>query len=73
VATLFGESPDRHIASADGAPIALFSAGAGPPLLLVHGTTADHRTWRVVGPLLAARWRLHGVLWGAIGNWPTAD
>jgi pimeloyl-ACP methyl ester carboxylesterase len=61
VATLFGESPDRHIASADGTPIALFSAGKGPPLLLVHGTTADHRTWRVVGPLLAARRRLHAI------------
>jgi pimeloyl-ACP methyl ester carboxylesterase len=61
VATLFGESPDRHVASADGTPIALFSTGVGPPLLLVHGTTADHRTWRVVGPLLAARWRLHAI------------
>ena len=24
-----------------------------PPLLLVHGATADHTTWRAVGPLLA--------------------
>ena len=27
--------------------------------ILVHGTTADHRTWRGVGPDLATRWRLH--------------
>src|SRR5215213_3533697 len=26
-----------------------------PPLLLVHGTTADHTTFRVVGPELARR------------------
>ena len=42
-------------------PIAVFEAGAGPPLVLVHGTTADHRTWRGVGPDLATRWRLHAI------------
>ena len=45
----------------DGTPIAVFAVGAGRPLLLVHGTTADHRTWRSVGPELATRWRLHAV------------
>jgi pimeloyl-ACP methyl ester carboxylesterase len=29
-------------------------ATARPPLLLVHGATADHTTWRVVGPRFAA-------------------
>ncbi len=29
-------------------------ASAPPPLLLVHGATADHTTWRAVGPVLAA-------------------
>ena len=33
------------------APLA--QAGARPPLLLVHGATADHTTWRTVGPAFA--------------------
>jgi pimeloyl-ACP methyl ester carboxylesterase len=50
---------DGSVVSADGTPIAWFRegpavAGAGlPPLLLVHGTTADHTTWRVFGPMAA--------------------
>lgn len=53
------------VASRDGTPIAVFEcpplavvepapANQPPPLLLVHGATADHTTWRVVGPRLAA-------------------
>jgi pimeloyl-ACP methyl ester carboxylesterase len=38
-----------------GPPIAIFPAGDGPPLILVHGATADHTTWRTSGPLLATR------------------
>ena len=57
----FPEVPTRHVVAPDGTPIAVFSAGAGRPLVLVHGTTADHRTWRVVGPDLAARWRIHAI------------
>lgn len=49
------EAPTRTIRSRDGTPIAIFEAGAGPPLILVHGTTGDHTTFRVVGPTLAAR------------------
>ncbi len=57
----FPDVPSRRVVAADGTPIAVFSAGAGRPLVLVHGTTADHRTWRVVGPELATRWRLHAI------------
>ncbi len=57
----FPDQPSRFVASADGTPIAIFSAGRGRPLLLVHGTTADHRTWRVVGPMLARRWSVHAL------------
>ena len=39
--------PTRLIASRDGTPIAVFASGDGPPLLLVHGTAADHTTFRV--------------------------
>ncbi|HEY4189215.1 MAG TPA: alpha/beta hydrolase [Candidatus Limnocylindrales bacterium] len=55
------ERPSRFVVSPDGTRTAVFTAGTGPPLLLVHGTTADHRTWRVVGPELARRWTIHAV------------
>ena len=51
----------RIVVSPDGTPIAVFSSGEGPPLLLVHGATADHTTWRSVGPVLERRFRLHAV------------
>jgi pimeloyl-ACP methyl ester carboxylesterase len=55
------DRPSRSVTSADGTPIALFSLGEGPPLILVHGATADHTTFRVVGPMLARSFRLHEV------------
>ena len=37
------------VASPDGTRIAFWQSGGGPPLLLVHGATADHTTtWRFV-------------------------
>jgi pimeloyl-ACP methyl ester carboxylesterase len=51
----------RLVATPDGTPIAVFSAGDGPPLILVHGTTADHTTWRAVGPLLERAHRVHAI------------
>lgn len=60
--------PDRFVQPPDGTPIAVFSSGGtGPrearvgsaPVLLVHGTTADHLTFRVVAPVLGTRYRLH--------------
>lgn len=53
--------PSRHVRSTDGTPIAVFTHGAGPPLILVHGAAADHTTFRVVGPLLAERWTVHAI------------
>ncbi len=58
MAATLPETPSRLITSRDGTPIAVFEAGSGRPLLLVHGTASDHRTWRVVAPTLAGRWRL---------------
>jgi pimeloyl-ACP methyl ester carboxylesterase len=43
------------IVSADGTPIAAWRGGAGPPLLLVHGTAADHTRWAPVLPGLEER------------------
>jgi pimeloyl-ACP methyl ester carboxylesterase len=52
---LIDEAASGRVISADGTPIAWFRSGDGPPLLLIHGTTADHTTFRVVGPMFARR------------------
>jgi pimeloyl-ACP methyl ester carboxylesterase len=38
-----------QVVSRDGTAIAYWTSGEGPPLVLIHGTTADHTRWR---PLL---------------------
>ena len=56
----FLDDPRRY-RSGDGVELAVFEAipasaparHGRPPLLLVHGATADHTTWRAVGPELA--------------------
>lgn len=53
--------PDRLVASPDGTPIAVFRSGEGPPLVLVHGTIADHTTFRVVAPRLAERFAVWAI------------
>jgi pimeloyl-ACP methyl ester carboxylesterase len=45
----------EQVVSRDGTPIAVWRSGAGPPLLLVHGTTADHTRWAPVLPALEER------------------
>lgn len=69
----FAADPELVRSSVDGTAIAVFEslapadADAGAteprrdqhaPLLLVHGATADHTTWRAVGPRLAATRRV---------------
>jgi pimeloyl-ACP methyl ester carboxylesterase len=55
------ETPSRVVHSADGTSIAAFTSGDGSPVVLVHGATADHTTWRTSGPLLAARRTIHAI------------
>jgi pimeloyl-ACP methyl ester carboxylesterase len=55
------DTPSRFIDSPDGTRLAVFSEGSGPPLLLVHGTSADHTTFRVVGPMFARTWTVHAM------------
>ena len=55
------ERPSRVVASPDGTEIAVFTSGDGPPLILVHGASADHTTFRVVGPLFARRHTVHAL------------
>ena len=51
----------RVVASPDGTRIAVFATGEGPPLVLVHGAAADHTTFRVIGPMLAARYTVYAI------------
>ena len=46
--------PDRVVIAPDGVRIAAFESGSGSTVVLVHGATADHTTWRTSGPMLAA-------------------
>lgn len=58
--TMTDRPPSYRVQSVDGTPIAVFTSGEGPPLVLVHGTAGDHTTFRVVGPRLA-RLTLHAI------------
>ncbi len=49
----------ESITSADGTEIAYERRGEGPPAVLVHGSTADHRSWDWVAPLLEDELTLH--------------
>lgn len=49
----FEEEPNmEYVTSQDGTIIGYQRKGEGPSLLLVHGTTADHRRWSTVSPKL---------------------
>lgn len=43
----------ERVTSADGTAIAVAKKGQGPPLVLVHGGSGDHRNWDLVAPSLA--------------------
>ncbi len=49
----------RHsVTSADGTRIGLLTAGAGPPLLLVHGGMGRIESWQPLWGELTSRWRV---------------
>jgi pimeloyl-ACP methyl ester carboxylesterase len=48
-----------HAISADGTRIGWEAVGAGPPLVLFHGSTADRGRWAAVRDELARRFTLH--------------
>jgi pimeloyl-ACP methyl ester carboxylesterase len=53
---------ETPVTAPDGVSIAVFRSGSGgSAIVLVHGATADHTTWRTSGPLLAARHTLHAI------------
>jgi pimeloyl-ACP methyl ester carboxylesterase len=49
------------VTSRDGTPIAYERGGEGPPLVLVHGTTADHLTWEHVLPELQKHFTIYAI------------
>lgn len=52
----------QTVTSRDGTRIGFWRSGAGPPLLLVHGATADHTTtWRFVLPLLERHFTVYAM------------
>jgi pimeloyl-ACP methyl ester carboxylesterase len=50
-----------RVESSDGTTIACHVSGVGPPLVLVHGTSADHTRWVRVIPSLGARFTTYAV------------
>ncbi|WP_332898315.1 alpha/beta fold hydrolase [Haladaptatus sp. CMSO5] len=49
------------VTSADGTTIAFEKMGQGPPLVLVHGTTADHTRWEPIRPALEEQFTVYAI------------
>jgi pimeloyl-ACP methyl ester carboxylesterase len=55
------KSTVTHALSRDGTEIAYWSSGEGPPLVVVHGTPADHTRWRPLLPYLEPHATVHAM------------
>ena len=53
--------PAQTIKSKDDTPIAYRRSGEGPPLVLVHGTAADHGRWSPVLPALEESFTVYAI------------
>ncbi len=51
----------EHIVSKDGTRIAYERRGAGPPLVLVHGTGIDHTYWDLIAPGLERHFTVYSL------------
>jgi pimeloyl-ACP methyl ester carboxylesterase len=54
-------SQQKSVTSKDGTPIAYWHSGQGPPLVLVHGTAADHGRWTPVLPAFEQHFIIYAV------------
>ncbi len=52
--------PDT-VVSADGTPLAVWKSGEGPPLVRVHGATADHSRWAPALPALEEHFTVYNL------------
>jgi len=50
-----------RVRSRDGTEIGYWTSGTGPPVVFVHGTTADHTSWRMMLPYLESHLTVHAV------------
>jgi pimeloyl-ACP methyl ester carboxylesterase len=50
-----------QVQSRDGTQIGYWTSGAGPPLIVVHGGTADHTRWRPLLPYLEPHLTVHAI------------
>lgn len=55
------ESTLATVASRDGTKIGYWTSGQGPPLVLVHGMTADHTRWAPLLPYLEPKFTVHAI------------
>lgn len=70
-----------RVVSRDGTQIAYWTSGEGPPLVLVHGTTADHTRWGPLLPYLEPHATVHAIdrraaapaATGRITSWPASS
>jgi pimeloyl-ACP methyl ester carboxylesterase len=70
------EATARRVVSRDGTEIGYWTSGEGPPLVLVHGATADHTRWRPLLPYLEPHATVHALDRrgrGASGDGPAYD
>lgn len=55
------DAPSLRLPTGDGERVSIWTVGAGPSLLLVARSGADHRAWLPVLPHLQAEFTLHAV------------
>jgi pimeloyl-ACP methyl ester carboxylesterase len=55
------DAPVSRVSSRDGTKIGYWTAGQGPPLVLVHGLLGDHTRWAATQPHLEPHFTVHVV------------
>jgi pimeloyl-ACP methyl ester carboxylesterase len=59
--TAADETNVTRVMSRDGTDIAYWTIGDGPPVVFVHGTSADHASWVMLEPHLTSHVTVHAV------------